>query len=210
MNTYTNPDLIEYYNLTRGTTKTELTLAEVISIGCTVKCVDVYPASGSPAGALHLTDGFVDITANGIIYTSFPDFVNDSFPSFTEQNQITNDAINFKVSNIDPSFRVLAIGGAFKNAMVNLYLSILNPADSTVIEHDLMFSGYIDYFQTVANNQDGNEKNETTCNVNSIWKKLDVQLRTLAANSVHQSTHKGDNYFSLLGITNGSQFWNYK
>lgn len=207
---FTNQALLDFYNLKRGTNKSVLSVSDVVSLGVIVKCVDVYPVAGSPAGQLHLTDAFTDVIANSITYTSFPDFINDSFPSFTEQKDISNDSINFKISNIDPSFRVLANSGAFRKAKVNVYLTIISPADNTVIDHDLMFSGYVDYFESTVNNQADSITNEITVNLNSIWNKLDVQMRTLAANSVHQSTHPGDEYFSLLGIIHAEQQWKYK
>lgn len=207
---FTNADLLAYYNLTRGKNKTVLTLSDIMSLGVHVKCVDVYPRQGSGVGALHLNDGYTNFTVNGNTYTSFPDFINDSFPSFTEQKDISNDSVTFKISNVNQSFRTLAIGGALKQAQVNIYLTILSPADGSVLVHDLMFSGYIDYFETVANNTVSDAKNELTVNLNSVWKKLDVQQKTLAANSVHQSTHPGDSYFSLLGIVNSGQTWKYK
>ncbi|MGC0844656.1 DUF2163 domain-containing protein [Pantoea agglomerans] len=207
---FTNAALLQFYNLKRGTNKTVLNLSDVVSMGVTVKCVDIYPVAGSPAGQLHLTDAFTDVQANGINYVSFPDFVNNNFPTFNEQKDIQNESISFKISNINPSFRVLANSGAFRKARVNIYLTILSPADNTVIEHDLMFSGYIDFFETEANNQSGSVNNDITVNLNSIWNKLDVQMRTLAANSVHQSTNPGDEYFSLLGIIHAEQQWKYK
>lgn len=207
---FTNQALLDFYNIKRGIDKAVLSVSDVVSLGVIVKCVDVYPVAGSPAGQLHLTDAFTDVIANSITYTSFPDFINDSFPSFTEQKDISNDSINFKISNIDPSFRVLANYGAFRKAKVNIYLTIISPADNSVIDHDLMFSGYVDYFQCTVNNQSDSITNEITVNLNSIWNKLDVQMRTLAANSVHQSTHPGDEYFSLLGIIHAEQQWKYK
>jgi hypothetical protein len=207
---FTNAALLQYYNLTRGKSKTVLTLSDIMSLGVHIKSVDVYPQQGSGVGALHLNDGYVNFTVNGNIYTSFPDFINDSFPSFTEQKDISNDSVSFKISNVNKSFQVLAIGGSLRQAQVNIYLTILSPADNSVLVHDLMFSGYIDYFENVANNEQQNLKNELTVNLNSVWKKLDVQTKTLAANSVHQSTHPGDAYFSLLGIVNSGQTWKYK
>lgn len=207
---FTNSALLNYYNMTHGTKLTVLNLAQLMSMGVHVKCVDVYPQQGTSVNALHLTDGYVDIVANGINYTSFPDFINDSFPTFSEQKDISNDSINFKISNVNPSFRVLALGGAFKSAQVNIYLTILSPADNSVLVHDLMYSGYIDYFESVSNNSADGLINELTVNLNSVWKKLDVQMKTTAANSVHQSAHPGDAYFSLLGIVNSNQIWKYK
>jgi len=207
---FTNAALLEFYNLRRGTNKTVLTISDVISMGVIVRCVDIYPVNGSPAGPLHLTDSFTNVMANGINYTIFPDFINNSFPTFKEQKDIQNESLSFKVSNIEPSFRVLANAGAFRKAKVNIYLTFISPADNTVIDHDLMFSGYIDFFETTANNQYDGVINETTVNINSIWNKLDVQMRTLSANSVHQSVHPGDEYFSLLGIIHAQQQWSYK
>jgi hypothetical protein len=207
---FTNASLLSYYNMTHGTSLTVLNLAQLMSMGVHVKCVDVYPQQGLGVNAIHLTDGYVDIVANGINYTSFPDFINDSFPTFTEQKDISNDSINFKISNVNASFRTLALGGAFKAAQVNIYLTILNPANNAVLVHDLIFSGYIDYFESTSNNSAENIQNELTVNLNSVWKKLDVQMKTTAANSVHQSTHPNDAYFSLLGIVNSGQAWKYK
>lgn len=207
---FTNAALLEFYNLKRGTNKTVLTVSDITSMGVIVRCVDIYPKAGSPAPALFLTDAFTPVQANGINYTSFPDFINNSFPTFNEQKDIQNESISFKVSNIDPSFRVLANSGAFREARVNIYLTIISPADNSVIDHDLMFSGYIDFFKSTANNQADNITNEVEVNINSIWNKLDVQMRTLAANSVHQSMHPGDEYFSLLGIIHAEQQWKYK
>lgn len=207
---FTNQALLDFYNLKRGTSKTVLTVSDVLSMGVIVRCVDIYPVSGSPAPNLFLTDAFTPVIANGLTYTSFPDFVDNSFPTFNEQKDIQNESINFKISNVDPSFRVLANSGAFRKAKVNIYLTIISPADNSVIDHDLMFSGYIDYFKTTANNQADSVTNEIEVNINSIWNKLDVQMRTLAANSVHQSTHPGDEYFSLLGIIHSQQYWAYK
>lgn len=207
---FTNAALLSYYNMTHGTVLTILNLAQLMSMGVHVKCVDVYPVQGTGVNAIHLTDGYIDIVANGISYTAFPDFINDSFPTFSEQKDISNDSINFKISNVNSSFRVLALGGTFKSAQVNVYLTILSPADNSVLVHDLMYSGYIDYFESVSNNSADGLTNELTVNINSVWKKLDVQTKTVAANSVHQSQHPGDAYFSLLGIVNSGQVWKYK
>ncbi|MBK5014002.1 DUF2163 domain-containing protein [Pantoea sp. S62] len=207
---FTNQTLLDFYNLKRGTNKTRLTMSDVTSLGVIVRCVDIYPVPGSPAPQLHLTDAFTDVMANGITYTSFPDFINNSFPTFNEQKDIQNESLSFRISNVEPSFRVLATSGAFRKAKVNIYLTIMSPADNTVIDHDMMFSGYIDYFEVSANNQSQGIINEITVNINSIWNKLDVQMRTLAANSVHQSTHPGDEFFSLLGIIHSQQYWAFK
>jgi hypothetical protein len=205
---FTNPELLKYWNLTRGGNKNQLSVSELMQLGVTVKCVDIYPVQGAGVQALHLNDGYIDLNINGNLYTSFPDFINDSFGSFSEQKDIINDSLAFKVSNVSQSFQALALSGNLKNAQVNLLLTILNPANGTVLDNSLMFSGYIDYFESVSNNDD--IKNELTVYVNSIWKKLDVQQRTLAANSAHQSTHKNDEYFSLLGKINSQQTWKYK
>jgi len=205
---FTNPELLKYWNLTRGGHKNQLSVSEVMQLGVTVKCVDIYSVQGAGVQALHLNDGYIDLNINGNLYTSFPDLINDSFGSFSEQKDISNDSLAFKVSNVSQSFQALALSGNLKNAQVNLWLTILNPANGTVLDNSLMFSGYIDYFESVSNNDD--VKNELTVYVNSIWKKLDVQQRTLAANSVHQSTHKNDEYFSLLGKINSQQTWKYK
>lgn len=207
---FTNAALLQYWNLTRGDSKTRLTLSDIMCMGVVVKCVDMIPVSGSGVNAIYLNDGYVDLQTNGVTYTSFPDFISDSFPTFSEKKDISNDAVTFKISNIDPSMQTLALGGALKNARVNIYLAIISPADNTVIALDLMFSGYIDYFTSTANNQSDSLANELEISLNSIWKKIDVQMKTVAANSVHQSTHPGDEYFSLLGIVHAEQTWKYK
>ncbi|MGP2601873.1 DUF2163 domain-containing protein [Serratia ureilytica] len=202
----TNPELLKYWNLTRGGNKTRLTITELMSLGVHCKAIDVFPKNSIPP--IFWTDGFVDLNINGTLYTSFPDLISDSFPSFTETKEINNNSISFKVSNVNDSTRTLALGGAFREAKVNIYLAILNPADNTVLNTTLMFSGFIDYIQAEA--EPNNPKNEMTVNLNSVYKKLDLQPRTIAANSVYQSYYPGDEYFSLLGQVNANQSWRYK
>ncbi|GAB6015555.1 MAG: hypothetical protein Lm2023SU_19130 [Serratia ureilytica] len=202
----TNPELLKYWNLTRGGNKTKLTITELMSLGVHCKAIDVFPKNSIPP--IFWTDGFVDLNINGTLYTSFPDLISDSFPSFTETKEINNNSISFKVSNVNDSSRTLALGGAFREAKVNIYLVILNPADNTVLNTTLMFSGFIDYIQAEAD--PNNPKNEMTVNLNSVYKKLDLQPRTIAANSVYQSYYPGDEYFSLLGQVNANQSWRYK
>lgn len=202
----TNPELLKYWNLTRGGNKTKLTITELMSLGVHCKAIDVFPKNSIPP--IFWTDGFVDLNINGTLYTSFPDLISDSFPSFTETKEINNNSISFKVSNVNDSTRTLALGGAFREAKVNIYLVILNPADNSVLNTTLMFSGFIDYIQAEAD--PNNPKNEMTVNLNSVYKKLDLQPRTIAANSVYQSYYPGDEYFSLLGQVNANQSWRYK
>ncbi len=202
----TNPELLKYWNLTRGGNKTKLTITELMSLGVHCKAIDVFPKNSIPP--IFWTDGFVDLNINGTLYTSFPDLISDSFPSFTETKEINNNSISFKVSNVNDSTRTLALGGALREAKVNIYLVILNPADNTVLNTTLMFSGFIDYIQAEAD--PNNPKNEMTVNLNSVYKKLDLQPRTIAANSVYQSYYPGDEYFSLLGQVNANQSWRYK
>lgn len=202
----TNPELLKYWNLTRGGNKTKLTITELMSLGVHCKAIDVFPKNSIPP--IFWTDGFVDLNINGTQYASFPDLISDSFPSFTETREINNNSISFKVSNVNDSSRTLALGGAFREAKVNIYLVILNPADNTVLNTTLMFSGFIDFIQAEAD--PNNPKNEMTVNLNSVYKKLDLQPRTIAANSVYQSYYPGDEYFSLLGQVNANQSWRYK
>ncbi|WP_439069246.1 DUF2163 domain-containing protein [Serratia nevei] len=202
----TNPELLKYWNLTRGGNKTKLTITQLMSLGVHCKAIDVFPKNSIPP--IFWTDGFVDLNINGTQYTSFPDLISDSFPSFTETKEINNNSISFKVSNVNDSTRTLALGGALREAKVNIYLVILNPADNTVLNTTLMFSGFIDFIQAEAD--PNNPKNEMTVNLNSVYKKLDLQPRTIAANSVYQSYYPGDEYFSLLGQVNANQSWRYK
>lgn len=201
----TNPQLLKYYALVRGVTKTRLTVMEVMSLGVNVTCFDVMPTG---TNGFHWTDSLIDIALDGNQYISFPDIISGSLPSYSEEKGISNDAVNFKVSNVNTSVRALALGGFLKNAKMNIKLVILNPYDSTVLYSILMFSGFIDYVQAVA---DPNApQNEMTIYVNSVYKKLDRQPALIAANSVYQSIYSGDAYFSLLGQVNQNQDWKYK
>lgn len=201
----TNPDLLKYWTLMRGTTKTRLTENEVLSLGVHVFCYDVLPKGSN---AFYWTDSLIDLTLSGNQYISFPDIIKDSLPSFSEGKSISNDAINFKISNVNQSVRALALGGFLKDAKMNIRMVILNPWDSTPIDSSLLFSGFIDYIQAVA---DPNApSNEMTVYVNSVYKKLDRQPPLLAANSVYQSYYPTDLYFSLLGQVNQNQTWRYK
>jgi len=204
-NILTNKQLLRYWNLVRGGNKQRLTTMEVMSLGVHVTCFDVLPKG---LNGFHWTDSLIDIVLDGNKYISFPDIITGSLPSFTEEKGISNDSINFKVSNVNQSVRALVFGGKFKDAQMNITLVILNPYDSTVLYSMRMFSGFIDYVQAVA---DPNQKNnEMTIYVNSVYKKLDRQPPLIAANSVYQSLYKGDEYFSLLGQVNQDQIWRYK
>lgn len=202
--TLTNPDILKYWKLIRGTTKTVLTEQELMSIGVHVICYDVLPKSGS---GFYWTDSLIDVTVNGNNYISFPDIIKDSTPTFNETKNINNDSVNFKVSNVNQSVRALALGGFLKDAKMNIRMVILNPMTSVAVDSILMFSGFIDYVQAVANPND--PSNEMTIYVNSVYKKLDRQAPLLAANSVYQSYYKGDEYFSLLGQVVQNQTWRY-
>ena len=201
----TNPNLIKYWKLVRGTDKTRLSMMDVMSLGVNVTCFDVLPKGSN---GFHWTDSLIDISLNNNQYISFPDIISGSLPSYSETKGINNDAINFKVSNVNQSVRALALGGFLKDAKMNITLVILNPYDSTVLYSMLMFSGFIDYVQATA---DPNDKtNEMTIYVNSVYKKLDRQPALIAANSVYQSIYTGDEYFSLLVQVNQNQDWKYK
>lgn len=201
----TNPQLLKYWNLVRGGNKNKLSITEVMSLGVHVRCFDVIPKGSS---AFYWTDALTDVAINGNNYISFPDIVQDSLPSFQEEKGISNDSINFKVSNVTSSVRQLALGGFLKDAQVNIRLAILNPYDSTALYSMLMFTGFIDYSTAIASPND--KTNEMTIYVNSVYKKLDRQPPTIAANSVYQSYYPTDEYFSLLGQVNQDQIWRYK
>ena len=202
--TFTNANLLKWWNLTRGGNKIRLSIMEVMSLGVTVTCFDVLPKG---TNGFHWTDGLIDINLDGNQYISFPDIVSGSLPTYNEGKGISNDAINMKISNVQDSVRALALGGFLKDAKMNIKLVVLNPYDSTVIESSLMFSGFIDYVQSIT---DPNApSNEMTVYVNSVYKKLDRQPALLAANSVYQSIYMGDAYFSLLGQVN-NQDWRFK
>ncbi|MBJ9240875.1 DUF2163 domain-containing protein [Citrobacter braakii] len=204
-NILTNPALLEYYNLFRGTNKTVLTIMDVLSMGVHVRAFDVIPKSIPP---FYWNDGLNPITFGGTQYTPFPDLVTDSLPAFSEEKQIVNAAMTFKISNVNGSVRALSLGGALKDAQVNLYMVILNPATGDVLDYWRMYTGFIDFIEATANPI--STTNELTVTVNSVYKQLDLQTRTLAANSVYQSYYKGDEIMSLLGVVNSGQTWRYK
>lgn len=201
----TNPDLIKYWNITRGDTKTVLTESDVYQLNVIVKCLDVIP--NSQIAPIYITDSWADLTANGIDYKSAPDFLDDSFTTTTEKNSISNNGTSFKISNVEQTYLSLLSQGLLNNAKVNIYLTVLNPANGNVISHERMFSGYINNFESTFSNTTGSTKNETTLNLNSIWKKLDRSQPVLSSTSIHQSTHKGDKFFDLIGIINSTQQW---
>ncbi|EFD1058382.1 DUF2163 domain-containing protein [Escherichia coli] len=202
----TNANLLKYWNLTRGGNRKSLTIQEIMSLGQHVTCFDVFPRGQN---AIHWTDAFIDLNLNSVVYQSFPDIIQDSLPSFSEEKGISNNSISFKVSNIDNSVQILALGNGLFKAKVNIIMVILDPYTTTPIYQMLMFSGFIDYCQATA---DPNQKvTELTINVNSIYQKLDVQTRTIASDSVYQSYYPGDAFMSLLGQVNqANQEWKMK
>ncbi|MDV0678309.1 DUF2163 domain-containing protein [Citrobacter freundii] len=202
---FTNPDLLEYWELMRGEKKTSLNVMEVLSLGVHVKCFDVLPTR---VPAIYWTDGLGTVTLGNRSYISYPDLVTDTLPAFTEERKIHNAALTFKISNVNTSTRALALSGAFKDAKVNIYMVILNPANGSVLDYWNMYSGFIDFFESSTDPIQG--KNEMTVNLNSIYKQLDLQSRTICANSVYQSYWPGDEIMSLLGIVNSGQTWKFK
>ena len=201
-NILTNVSLIRYYNLVRGTNKTRLTPLEVLSIGVQVNAFDVLPKG---TNGFHWTDGLIDLHFNGNDYISFPDIIKDSLPTYSEEKGVSNNAISFKVSSVNDSVRALALGGFLKDSQFNIYMVILNPYDSSVIESTNMFTGFLDTVQATYDPIAG--KNEMEIRVNSIYKKLDRTPALIAANGVYQSYYPGDAYFSLLGSVNQDQIW---
>jgi len=200
----TNANLLKYWALIRGETKTRLTITDVMSMGVHVIGFDLLPRSAS---AIYWTDGFVPIQLNGAVYQPFPDLIQDSLPSFNEEKGINNDAVEFTVSNVDNATRIAAMGGFFDKAKMNITLIILNPFDSTPLYQQRMFTGYIENFECTVN--PFSEVNEMKITVNSVYKRLDVSPKTLAANSVYQSYYPGDAIMSLLGQVNRNQIWRF-
>lgn len=201
----TNAQLLQYWKIVRGQTRTSLTTIEVLSIGINVTCFEVLPTGES---GFYWTDALNDVSLNGHVYTSFPDIVDGSLPSVTEEKGVSNDSVNFKVSNVNDSVRALALGGYFKNAKINMTMVLLNPFNNIPLYSQLLFSGFIDYVQASA---DPIQKtNEMTLYINSIYKKLDIQPPLMAANSVYQSYYPGDEAMQLLGQVNSNQIWKYK
>lgn len=202
----TNPDLIKYWNLIRGEVKTKLTITDVMSMAVHVTCFDLLPRSVS---AIYWTDGFTPIQLNGAQYEPFPDLIQDSLPSFSEEKGISNDSIDFTVSNVDNATRIMAMSGQLDKAKLNITLVILNPYTSTPIYQQRMFTGYIENFECNVN--PFSEKNEMKVTVNSVYQRLDRTPKTLAANSVYQSYYPGDAIMSLLSQVNKEdQVWRYK
>ncbi|NIG74191.1 DUF2163 domain-containing protein [Klebsiella sp. Ap-873] len=202
----TNPQLIKYWELIRGEKKTQLSITDVMSMGVHVICFDLLPRASS---AIYWTDGFTPINVAGNEYQPFPDLVQDTLPSFSEEKGISNNAIDFTVSNVDNATRIMAMSGALDQAQVNITLVILNPYDSTPIYQQRMFTGFIENFECTVN--PFNNTNSMKVTVNSVYKKLDVTPKTLAANSVYQSYYPNDQIMSLLGQVNKEQqVWRYK
>ena len=103
----------------------------------------------------------------------------------------------------------MALSGQLFKAKVNIIMVVLVPYTTEPIYSSLMFCGYIDYCQAIANPNES--VTEMTVNINSIYQKLDVQTRMLASNSVYQSYYKGDEFMSLLGQVNkADQEWRMK
>ncbi|EOC1337942.1 DUF2163 domain-containing protein [Enterobacter ludwigii] len=204
-NVLNNPELVNYWNLTRGDSKTILTEKELYQCGVMVKLIDILPPTGSN---IYLTDSLADQNFNGIAYKSVPDFLDSSFANYVEKTQINNNGTSLKVSNVSQDYLSMALRGLWNDAKVNIWMSIVNPATGSILYAYRMFSGYIDYFSSDFNNAVGNTTNETTVNLSSMWKKLDQTQRLLSSTSVHQSMHTGDKFFDLIGILNSSeQFW---
>lgn len=207
-NVLNNPELVSYWNLVRGDHKTSLTEKELYQSGIMVKLIDVLPPQGSN---IYITDALIEQNYNGIVYKPVPDLLDTSFANYVEKNQINNNGTTFKVSNVSQDYLSMALRGLWNDAKVNIWMAIVNPANGSILYAYRIFSGYVDYFSSDFNNSTQNTTNETTVNLNSLWKKLDQTQRLLSSTSIHQSLHKGDKFFDLIGILNSSeQNWKSK
>ncbi|MGD8204419.1 DUF2163 domain-containing protein [Pantoea sp. FN0305] len=201
-NVLNNPELVSYWNLVRGDHKTALTEKELYQSGIMVKLIDVLPPQGSN---IYITDAIVEQNYNGIVYKPVPDLLDASFANYVEKNQINNNGTTFKVSNVSQDYLSMALRGLWNDAKVNIWMAIVNPANGSILYAYRIFSGYVDYFSSDFNNSTQSTTNETTVNLNSLWKKLDQTQRLLSSTSIHQSLHKGDKFFDLIGILNSSE-----
>ncbi|EKL1436225.1 DUF2163 domain-containing protein [Enterobacter hormaechei] len=207
-NVLNNPELVSYWNLVRGDNKAALTEKELYQSGIMVKLIDVLPPQGSN---IYITDAVTEQNYNGITYKPVPDLLDTSFANYVEKNQINNNGTTFKVSNVSQDYLSMALRGLWNDAKVNIWMAIVNPANGSILYAYRIFSGYIDYFSSDFNNNSQSTTNETTVNLNSLWKKLDQTQRLLSSTSIHQSLHKGDKFFDLIGILNSSeQNWKSK
>ncbi|HAV1973404.1 TPA: DUF2163 domain-containing protein [Enterobacter hormaechei subsp. steigerwaltii] len=201
-----NPDLLKYWKLIRGETRTKLTITDLMSLSVHVTAFEVLPRSTS---AIYWTDGFAELVMDGKTYQPFPDLVQDSLPAISEEKGISNDTIDFTISNVDNATRIIAMQGGLDKAKLNIRLVILNPYDSTPLYNQLLFTGFIENFECTVN--PFSEVNEMKVTVNSIFQRLDRTPKTLASNSVYQSYYPGDAIMSLLGQVNKEdQVWRYK
>lgn len=202
----TNPILLKYWKLLRGESLSRLSICDLMSMGIHVTTFDLLPRS---VNAIYWNDGFTQLSLNGVLYEPFPDLVQDSLPSFSEEKGISNDTIDFTVSNVDNATRIMAMSGQLDKAKLNISLVILNPYDSTPIYQQRMFSGFIENFECTVN--PFSEINEMKVTVNSVYQRLDLTPKTLASNSVYQSYYPNDAIMSLLGQVNKEdQVWRYK
>jgi hypothetical protein len=201
----TNPNLLKYWNLVRRQSRTSLSVMEVMSIGINCMCFEVLPKGEN---GYYWTDALNDVSFNGHSYISFPDIVTGSLPDITEEKGVSNDSLNFKLSNVNDLVRAQALGGYFKDAKISMTMVLLNPFNNTVLYSQLLFSGFIDYVQAQADPI--KKTNDMTIYINSIYKKLDRQPPLMGANSVYQSYYPGDQAMSLLGQVNNDQIWKYQ
>ena len=112
-NVLTNADLIAYWNLTRGDSKSVLTEKELYQCGVMVKLIDILPSTGSN---IYLTDAIADQNYNGISYKSVPDFLDSTFANYVEKNQINNNGTSLKVSNVSQDYLSMALRGLWNDA----------------------------------------------------------------------------------------------
>lgn len=208
---YTDKGLVDYYNMVKGTSKTELTLSDVISIGTFMKCVAIVPPNGETQ-PIYVTDGFMSCSIGGVTYVPCNDFIVDSWNNITEENDINNDSTSIGISLVNKDWIGLITGGYLTNSMIQMHLEVISPASSEVLDTQLFFTGYIDNFEIdvdgIDNISDGVVSNKVTVNLNSIYRKLDLQSRNLCTDSIHRYYEPNDMFFSLIGTVN-SQTWSY-
>ncbi|WP_370550846.1 hypothetical protein NMD63_05685 [Edwardsiella tarda] len=197
-----NKELVKYYNLMRGDSVSQLSELQLYEIGSTLKCIDILPPNG---GSLYFNDGVCDLVYEGHLYKAVPDFLKSGFASFTTKSHISNDGTSLQISNVNQEYLSMCLNGMWDQSKVNLHVVILNPSDGSVLYGYRRFSGYIDNFKSAFKMSD---TSTTTVNINSVWKKLDLEQKLLCSTSVHQSNHNGDHIFDLMNtLHNATQTW---
>ncbi|EIC3047331.1 DUF2163 domain-containing protein [Salmonella enterica subsp. enterica serovar Manhattan] len=166
--------------------------------------IEVNTVSGN---VLRLTDGYFDLDYNGFTYLASGDCMDIS--SNSEEKDINNNGLNITLSNVRTEYITLIRNKEFDKSKVKIEMVFLNPNTGKVETTYPVFNGVVDSISINIEFEEGESKNESEVQLNSIWEVLEKNARSHASDGIHRSYpgNENDLFFSRVGKINSEDRW---